>query len=73
MSVSGLLLGIINIAIVVAVLVLVGVIAKWIFSWLGVGLPELVARIYMIIVALIALYMIVALLFGVAVPFHIIR
>lgn len=64
-SVGGVLLGIINIAIVVVVLLLVGVLAWWIFTGLlHVGLPGEVRTLYLALVALIALYMIVALLFG---------
>jgi bacteriorhodopsin len=65
MSLTGLLLGIINIAIVVAVLVLIGYIAMWILGALGFAVPANVQKIFMVIVALIALYMIVSLLLGV--------
>jgi bacteriorhodopsin len=65
MSLTGLLLGVINIAIVVAVLVLIGYIAMWILGALGFAVPANVQKIFMVIVALIALYMIVALLLGV--------
>jgi hypothetical protein len=65
MSLTGLLLGIINIAIVVAILVLIGYIAMWILSALGFAVPAQVQKIFMVIVALIALYMIVSLLLGV--------
>ena len=64
-SVGGLLLGIINIAIVVVVLLLVGVLAWWIFtSLLHIALPGEARTLYLALVALIALYMIVALLLG---------
>ena len=64
-SVGGLLLGIINIAIVVVVLLLVGVLAWWIFTGLlHVALPGEVRTLYLALVALIALYMVVALLLG---------
>jgi hypothetical protein len=64
-SISAILLGIINIAIVVVVLLLVGVLAWWIFtSLLHIGLPGEVRTLYLALVALIALYMIVALLLG---------
>ena len=68
MSLSGLILGLINIAIYVAILVLIGLIIVWFAGWLSFAIPENVQRIYMVIVALIALYLIVALLFGVPVP-----
>ena len=64
MSIGGILLGLINIGIVVAILLLVGVIALWIFNLLGVPLPGEVRNIYIAIVALIALYLLVALLLG---------
>jgi len=65
MSLTGLLLGIINIGIVVAILVLIGYVAIWILSALGFAVPANVQKIFMVIVALIALYMIVSLLLGV--------
>ena len=64
MSMTGLLLGVINIGIVVAILVLIGYIAMWILGALGFAVPANVQKIFMVIVALIALYMIVALLLG---------
>jgi bacteriorhodopsin len=64
-SLGGILLGLINICIVVAILVLIGYIIVWLFSWLGFAIPPQVQKIYMVIVALIALYMIVQLLLGV--------
>lgn len=66
MTLSGLVLGIINVAIVIAILLLVGAIIKWIIvQWLmQTTVPTEVERLYIAVVALIALYMIVALLFG---------
>jgi hypothetical protein len=64
MSLAGILLGLINIGIVIAILVLIGAIALWIASMLGFAVPALVQRLFMIIVALVALYMIVAMLLG---------
>ena len=66
-ALGGILLGLINICIVVAILVLIGYIIVWLFSWLGFAIPPKVQQIYMIIVALIALYLIVQLLLGVPV------
>jgi MFS superfamily sulfate permease-like transporter len=63
-SLTALLLGLINVAIVVAVLVLVGYLVVWIFQLIGFAIPPIVQKLYMIVVALIALYMIVALLLG---------
>jgi hypothetical protein len=64
LSISGLLLGVINIAIVVAILVLVGALCVWLLGMFQWPVPWNVQRIYLLIVALIALYMIVALLLG---------
>lgn len=65
MSLSGIILGVINIAIVVAVLLLVGAIILWFCGWMGLVVPANVQKGFVIVVALIALYMIVALLLGV--------
>lgn len=65
MSLGGILLGIINIAIVVAILLLVGAIILWFCSWMGIGVPANVQKGYIAVVALIALYLIVALLLGI--------
>ena len=65
MTLSAILLGIINIAIVVAILLLVGAIVLWFCSWMSLAVPENVKRGYIIVVALIGLYMLVALLLGI--------
>jgi hypothetical protein len=65
MSLSGILLGLINIAIVVVILVLAGAIIVWIASLLSWPIPWNIQRLYLAVVALIALYMIVALLLGI--------
>lgn len=65
MSLSGILLGIINIAIVIAVLLLVGAVVLWFCSWISIAVPQNVQKLYIAIVGLIGLYMIVALLFGI--------
>ena len=72
MSITGLLLGFINIVIVIVVLVLVGAIAQWIMTALGWPPPAIVVKLYMAIVALVALYMLVALLIGGIPMIHII-
>jgi len=72
MSFGGLILGIINIAIVVAILLLVGAIILWFCSWIGFAVPQMVQRLYVGIVALIALYMLVALLLGMPI-WHVVR
>jgi hypothetical protein len=65
MSIAGLLLGIINIAIVVVILLLIGAIALWFLGLMGWPVPWNVQRLYMAIVALVALYMLAALLLGI--------
>jgi hypothetical protein len=65
MNVSGLFLGVINIAIVVVLLLLLGAVAVWLLHLIAnVAIPGQVQQLYLVLVALIALYMIVALLFG---------
>jgi hypothetical protein len=64
MSLSGLLLGLINIALVVVILLLIGTLVVWFLSWLSFPIPDRVQKLYIAIVALVALYMLVALLFG---------
>lgn len=68
MSLSGVLLGLINIAIYIAILVLIGLIVVWFAGWLNFAIPENIQRVYMVIVALIALYLIIALVFGLPIP-----
>lgn len=65
MSLSGLLLGIINIFIVVAILLLVGALIEWFLGWMGIAMSAMVRKLYIAIVALIALYMLIALAFGI--------
>ena len=65
MSLSGIVLGLINLAIVIAVLLLVGAIILWFLSWMGMAVPGNVQKGYLAVVALIGLYMLVALLFGI--------
>jgi hypothetical protein len=64
MSLSGLLLGLINVAIVVVILVLVGAVIVMFAKWFQWPIDWNVQRIYLLLVALVALYMIVALLLG---------
>lgn len=64
MSLAGILLGLINVALVVAILILVGYIALWIMQAIGFAVPAPPQKIYLVIVALVALYMIVSLLLG---------
>ena len=72
MTLSGLLLGLLNIAIVLVILVLIGAIIMWVMSTLGWPIPQLVQRLYLAVVALIALAMLVALLLGAVPPWRIV-
>jgi hypothetical protein len=64
MSLGGILLGVINVAIVVAIFILIGAIIVMFAKWFGWPIDWNVQRIYLLVVALIALYMLVALLLG---------
>jgi hypothetical protein len=65
LNIGAILLGLVNIAIVVVLLLLVGVLAWWIVTALiGITTPGEVRQLYLALVALIALYMIIALIFG---------
>src|SRR4029077_4802638 len=65
MSLSGLLLGLVNIAIVVVILLLIGAVILWFCSWLNFAIPGNVQKLYVAVVALIALYMLIAIIFGI--------
>jgi hypothetical protein len=73
MSLAGIVLGLINIAIVVAIFLLVGAIILWFCNWIGFPVPDPVQKLYIGIVGLIGLYMLVALLFGLPMPIAVIR
>jgi hypothetical protein len=73
MSLAGIILGLINVAIVVAIFLLVGAIILWFCGWIGFPVPDVVQKLYIGIVALIGLYMLVALLFGLPMPIAVIR
>jgi hypothetical protein len=64
MSLGGLVLGVINVAIVAAILVLVGAIIVMFAKWMNFAIDWNVQRLYLLVVLLIVLYLIVALLFG---------
>jgi hypothetical protein len=64
MSLSGLVLGVINVAIVAAILVLVGAVIVMFAKWMNFAIDWNVQRLYLLVVLLIVLYLIVALLFG---------
>jgi hypothetical protein len=49
MSLTGLILGVINIAIVVGILLLIGAIIMWFCSWMGLGIPANVQKGYIIV------------------------
>lgn len=68
MSLSGILLGLINVAIYVAIMILVGLIIVWFASHIGWAIPDNIQKTYLAIVGLIALGMIVGILLGAAVP-----
>jgi len=66
MSLSGILLGLINVIIIVAVLLLVGALIQWALSAIaGIAIPANIVKLYLVIVALIAIYLLVALLLGI--------
>jgi hypothetical protein len=65
MSLGGLVLGVINVAIVVAIFLLIGALILWFCKLLlQIDIPAQVQKLYLIVVGLIALYMLVALLLG---------
>jgi len=65
MSLSGILLGVLNIIIVVAILLLVGALIQWALSAIAnVAIPANIVKLYLVIVAVIAIYLLVALLLG---------
>lgn len=65
MSLPGLLLGFLDIAIVAAFFIFLGLIVIWFISLFGFGAPPRnVQRAYMLLVLLICLYMLVSLFLG---------
>ena len=65
MSAQGLLLGVINIGIVAVIWLLIGLVIVWLLKLIaGVDVPGEVRKFYLIFVALIVIYMVVSLLFG---------
>jgi hypothetical protein len=71
LTLTGLVLGVVNIAIVIAVLLLIGALIVWFCGIMGIAVPYDVRRMFFVLVALIALYMLVALLLGMP-SFHLI-
>ena len=70
---AAILLDLINIAIVAALLLVTGAIAASTLDWLGFRVLETVRKLYLALVALIALYMIVAPIFDMPMPLRIIN
>ena len=62
-----------GIAIVVAFLILIGLLVVWLLSFISFTIPENIQKVYLVIVALIALYMLVALLLGLPLPIAVIK
>ena len=65
MNLPAILLGLINIAIVIAILLLIGAVILWFMSWMGMAVPPNVQKGYLVVVALIGLYLLVSLLLGI--------
>jgi hypothetical protein len=65
MTLTGLVLGLLNIALVVAIMMLVGAVIVWGLSLMAMPVPATVQKGYMVVVGLVALYMVAALLFGI--------
>jgi len=64
MGLSGILLGLINILLVIVILLLFGAIVMWVLQALSWPAPLVVQRLFLAVVALIALYLLIALLLG---------
>ena len=64
-TLAGVLLGLINIAIVVAIIILIGAVIVWGLASVGMPVRANVQKVYLVVAALIALYMLVALLLGI--------
>lgn len=64
LTIAGILLGLLNIAIVVVFLLIIGVVIWWVFNTWILTLPDQLRKLYIALVALVALYMLVAMLFG---------
>lgn len=65
MAIGSVVLGILNIAIVVVLLLLLGAGCVWLLQLIaGITIPGNIQQLYLILVALIAIYMVAALIFG---------
>lgn len=63
-SLAGVILGLLNIAVVVILLLLIGAIIWWVFTTWITPLPARIEKLYIALVVVVALYMLVAMLFG---------
>ena len=73
MSIGGLLIGLLNIVLVCAVLILIGALVAWFASMAGYPIPGNIQKIFLLIVALVAIIMLVGMLLGVMPPLHVLR
>jgi hypothetical protein len=64
LSVAAIVLGLVNIAIVVVLLLLIGIVIWWIFYTWITPLPADMRKLYIAFIALVALYMLLAIFFG---------
>ncbi len=64
LSVASIVLGLVNVGIVVVSLLLIGVAVSWVFYTWITPLPQDMRKLYIALVALVALYMILAIFFG---------
>jgi small-conductance mechanosensitive channel len=64
LSVAGIVLGLVNVGIVVVFLLLIGVAVWWVFYTWITPLPLEMRKLYIALVALVALYMVLAIFFG---------
>lgn len=71
MSLTGILLGVLDILILIVILGLIGAVIQWVLTSLGWPPPANVQKLYMAIVALVALVALISLLLGVP-RFHIV-
>ena len=72
MTIAGIVLGVLNIAIVAALLVFLGLCVIWLFKLFGFAPPDQqVQRAYLLVVLLIVIYMVAALILGMP-SFHIV-
>lgn len=73
MSIGGLLIGLLEIVLSCAVLVLIGAVIAWLFGVFGYPIPANIQKIFLGIVLLVAVIMLVGLFLGAVPPFHVLR